>query len=76
MGKKMNQAREYLKLNEHDDIIVADKKLQDVCTQINQNYDEETTAYIFSDGSALIASAFDNFDVCDDYGLHCDYIQL
>lgn len=66
----MNLARKY----EHQFGANA-TDLDTVAVQKYQNYEEEKTAWIFEDGSAITLCA-NEIDFVDDYGLNQDHEQL
>ena len=72
----MSIARNTFELNEYDNMTLQAKNLDSQAYQKNQDYDNEKTAWIFEDGSALILSSNNDWEINDDYGLHCDHEQL
>ena len=47
--------------------------LEDIAKQRDQNYENESTAYIFEDGSAVVLHAYgEDAEVVENYGLHAD----
>lgn len=50
--------------------------LEDGAVQKDQNYEDEETAYIFEDGSAVILESGGGFRIAQDYGLNADNEKL
>lgn len=72
----MYEARKVFKLNEHDNMTLEAKNLDQMAKQKNQDFENEKTAWIFKDGSALVLSSYNDWEIVNDYGLHKDYEQL
>ena len=72
----MSKAREVFELNEHDNMTLEQSNLESMAVQRDQDFENEKTAWIFEDGSALIQGTGNDWDIIDDYGLHPDNEQL
>ncbi len=50
--------------------------IERIAVQKDQNWEEEKTAWIFEDGSAITLSSGNEIGIVNNYGLHRDYEQL
>jgi hypothetical protein len=69
-------ARKYFELNEYDNTALDVANLERAAKQRDQNWEAEKTAYIFSDGSAIVASSNNNYEIVNNYDLSADNEQL
>lgn len=69
-------ARQAMNQNDGDNTTLEARNLKCWAIQRDQDWENEKTAWIFTDGSALIESAQNDWEVIDNYGLSCDHEQL
>lgn len=69
-------ARKYFNLNDHDNMTLTPDNLDNVACQRNDDYKNETTAWIFEHKSALIVDSFNDWKIVTNYGFHRDHIKL
>jgi hypothetical protein len=63
-------------LHDHENNVLTCKNLDNIAIQKDNDYNNEKTAWIFEDGSALVKSAHNYWQVITNYGLHCDNEKL
>lgn len=68
LGNKMSIATELMSRKITD--------FEEHAVQMNNDFDNESTAWIFEDGSAVIACSDGSLSVDEEYGLHCDYVRV
>lgn len=69
-------ARKTLNLNEHDNTMLDASNLDNTATQKTNDAENESTTWIFEDGSALRLDSSNNVEVIANHGFHADNIQL
>ncbi len=69
-------AKKIYDLNDRDNSTLTTKNLDDIAIQKDNDYNNEKTAWIFDDGSALVLSPLNDWEIVTNYGLHRDNEKL